>query len=87
MLEKVLPAVVKGVKVEGTAQSQKCRRSLKILGGDLCQTTSRPSRLKDSVWGDYRCRERPSVLTNNHVINQAQKISIQLNDGRELTRS
>lgn len=23
------------------------------------------------------------VLTNNHVINQAQKISIQLNDGRE----
>lgn len=23
------------------------------------------------------------MLTNNHVINQAQKISIQLNDGRE----
>ncbi len=23
------------------------------------------------------------MLTNNHVINQAQKISVQLNDGRE----
>lgn len=57
MLEKVLPAVV-SVKVEGTAaQSQKVPEEFKNSLARICQT-SRPSRLKDSVRGDYRCRER-----------------------------
>ncbi len=47
----------------------------------ICQT-SRPSRLKDSVRVIIDAA-KGYVLTNNHVINQAQKISIQLNDGRE----
>ncbi|EAB5773353.1 serine endoprotease DegQ [Salmonella enterica subsp. enterica serovar Warnow] len=82
MLEKVLPAVV-SVKVEGTAaQSQKVPEEFKkFFGEDLPDQPSQPFEglgsgvIIDAVKG--------YVLTNNHVINQAQKISIQLNDGRE----
>ncbi|EEB9697355.1 serine endoprotease DegQ [Salmonella enterica subsp. enterica] len=78
MLEKVLPAVV-SVKVEGTAaQSQKVPEEFKkFFGEDLSQPFEG---LGSGVIIDAA---KGYVLTNNHVINQAQKISIQLNDGRE----
>ena len=82
MLEKVLPAVV-SVRVEGTAsQGQKIPEEFKkFFGDDLPDQPAQPFE------GSASCAiinaNKGYVLTNNHVINQAQKISIQLNDGRE----
>ncbi|EDM8682766.1 serine endoprotease DegQ [Salmonella enterica subsp. enterica serovar Schwarzengrund] len=82
MLEKVLPAVV-SVKVEGTAaQSQKVPEEFKkFFGEDLPDQPSQPFEGLGS--GVIIDAAKGYVLTNNHVINQAQKFSIQLNDGRE----
>lgn len=81
MLEKVLPAVV-SVKVEGTAPTnQKVPEELKKFFGEGEETPTQPFEglgsgvIIDAIKG--------YVLTNNHVISDAQKISIQLNDGRE----
>lgn len=82
MLEKVLPAVV-SVKVEGTAaQGPKVPEEFKkFFGEDLPDQPSQPFEGLGS--GVIIDAAKGYVLTNNHVINQAQKISIQLNDGRE----
>ncbi|MBB3324749.1 serine endoprotease DegQ [Atlantibacter sp. RC6] len=82
MLEKVLPAVV-SVQVEGTAtQSQKVPEELKkFFGEDLPDQPAQPFEGLGS--GVIIDAAKGYVLTNNHVINQAQKISVQLNDGRE----
>ena len=82
MLEKVLPAVV-SVRVEGTAvQSQNIPEDFKkFFGDDLPEGPSQPFEGLGS--GVIIDAAKGYVLTNNHVINQAQKISIQLNDGRE----
>ncbi|EFA6621477.1 serine endoprotease DegQ [Escherichia albertii] len=83
MLEKVLPAVV-SVRVEGTAsQDQKIPEEFKkFFGDDLPEQPAQPFEGLGS--GVIINANKGYVLTNNHVINQAQKISIQLNDGREL---
>ncbi|HHC4761819.1 TPA: serine endoprotease DegQ [Escherichia albertii] len=82
MLEKVLPAVV-SVRVEGTAsQDQKIPEEFKkFFGDDLPEQPAQPFEGLGS--GVIINANKGYVLTNNHVINQAQKISIQLNDGRE----
>ncbi|HCO8216951.1 serine endoprotease DegQ [Escherichia fergusonii] len=82
MLEKVLPAVV-SVRVEGTAvQSQNIPEEFKkFFGDDLPEGPSQPFEGLGS--GVIIDAAKGYALTNNHVINQAQKISIQLNDGRE----
>ncbi|WP_313048831.1 serine endoprotease DegQ [Atlantibacter subterraneus] len=82
MLEKVLPAVV-SVQVEGTAtQSQKVPEELKkFFGEELPDQPAQPFEGLGS--GVIIDAAKGYVLTNNHVINQAQKISVQLNDGRE----
>ncbi|MCV9274544.1 serine endoprotease DegQ, partial [Escherichia coli] len=82
MLEKVLPAVV-SVRVEGTAsQGQKIPEEFKkFFGDDLPDQPAQP--FEDLGSGVIINASKGYVLTNNHVINQAQKISIQLNDGRE----
>ena len=82
MLEKVLPAVV-SVKVEGTAtQTQKVPEEFKkFFGDDLPDQQAQPFEGLGS--GVIIDAAKGYVLTNNHVINQAQKISVQLNDGRE----
>lgn len=79
MLEKVLPAVV-SVQVEGTAtQSQKVPEELKKFFGEAL-----PAQPFEGLGsGVIIDAAKGYVLTNNHVINQAQKISVQLNDGRE----
>ncbi|WP_312952929.1 serine endoprotease DegQ [Superficieibacter sp.] len=83
MLEKVLPAVV-SVQVEGTAvqQGAKVPEELKKFFGDIApdQQAQPFEGLGSGVIIDAA---KGYVLTNNHVINQAQKISVQLNDGRE----
>lgn len=82
MLEKVLPAVV-SVQVEGTAtQSQKIPEELKkFFGEELPDQPAQPFEGLGS--GVIIDAAKGYILTNNHVINQAQKISVQLNDGRE----
>jgi len=83
MLEKVLPAVV-SVQVEGTAVApeQKIPEELKkYFGDELPDAQAQPFEGLGS--GVIIDAAKGYVLTNNHVINQAQKINVQLNDGRE----
>ncbi len=83
MLEKVLPAVV-SVQVEGTAAapSQKVPEEFKkFFGDDLPPSESQPFEGLGS--GVIINAAKGYVLTNNHVISHAEKISVQLNDGRE----
>ncbi|MCW8154273.1 serine endoprotease DegQ [Enterobacter hormaechei] len=82
MLEKVLPAVV-SVQVEGTArQSQRIPEELKkYFGEDAPNQQAQPFEGLGS--GVIIDAAKGYILTNNHVISQADKISVQLNDGRE----
>ncbi|MTH45648.1 serine endoprotease DegQ [Intestinirhabdus alba] len=82
MLEKVLPAVV-SVKVEGTAtQSQQVPEEFKKFFGD--ELPDRPPQPFEGLGsGVIIDAAKGYVLTNNHVISEAQKIGVQLNDGRE----
>ena len=82
MLEKVLPAVV-SVQVEGTArQSQRIPEELKkYFGEDAPEQQAQPFEGLGS--GVIIDAAKGYILTNNHVISQADKISVQLNDGRE----
>ncbi|EKT59642.1 Do family serine endopeptidase [Providencia burhodogranariea] len=84
MLEKVLPAVV-SIHVSGTrVQNQQIPEELKFFFGPNLpqQQSTRPFEglgsgvIIDAVQG--------YILTNNHVIDGADKIQIQLNDGREI---
>lgn len=82
MLEKALPAVV-SVQVEGTArQSQRIPEELKkYFGEDAPDQQAQPFEGLGS--GVIIDAAKGYILTNNHVISQADKISVQLNDGRE----
>lgn len=82
MLEKVLPAVV-SVQVEGTArQSQRIPEELKkYFGEDAPDQQAQPFEGLGS--GVIIDAAKGYILTNNHVISHADKISVQLNDGRE----
>ncbi|WP_039056763.1 serine endoprotease DegQ [Enterobacter sp. Bisph1] len=86
VLEKVLPAVV-SVQVEGTAvQGQKVPEELKKFFGEEAPDqpqAQQPQPFEGLGSGVIIDAAKGYVLTNNHVINQAQKISVQLNDGRE----
>ena len=81
MLERVLPAVV-SVKVEGTApQSQRIPEELKKYFGEDGPDPAQPFEGLGS--GVVIDAAKGYVLTNNHVISEADKISVQMNDGRE----
>ncbi|GGD21754.1 serine protease [Franconibacter daqui] len=83
VLEKVLPAVV-SVQVEGTAapEGQKVPEELKkYFGDELPDQQAQPFEGLGS--GVIINAAKGYVLTNNHVVNHAEKISVQLNDGRE----
>ena len=85
MLEKVLPAVV-SVQVEGTArQSQRIPEELKkYFGEEAPDQQAQPFEGLGS--GVIIDAAKGYILTNNHVISQADKISVQLNDGRQTDR-
>ncbi|MGL5006217.1 MAG: Do family serine endopeptidase [Plesiomonas sp.] len=84
MLEKVLPAVV-GISVEGTqVQRQRLPEEFKFFFGPdfpTEQSNARPFRGLGS--GVIIDAAKGYVITNNHVINGADKINVQLKDGRE----
>lgn len=84
MLEAVLPAVV-SVHVEGTqTQSQEIPEPLKrFFGQGDAQGEAQPQPFEGLASGVVINAEKGYVLTNNHVVNGADKISVQLSDGRE----
>lgn len=83
VLEKVLPAVV-SVQVEGTAvQGQKVPDELKKYFGEELPDQQQAQPFEGLGSGVIIDAAKGYVLTNNHVVNQAQIISVQLNDGRE----
>lgn len=83
MLEKVLPAVV-SVHVEGTqTQAQEIPEPLKRFFGQGDQGNGQPQPFEGLASGVVINAEKGYVLTNNHVVNGANKISVQLSDGRE----
>ncbi|MEI2265346.1 serine endoprotease DegQ [Erwinia sp. CGal63] len=83
MLEKVLPAVV-SVHVAGTqpTQTQEIPEQLKRFFGQEGEDSDQP--FEGLASGVVINAEKGYILTNNHVVNGADKISIQLSDGREL---
>lgn len=84
MLERVSPAVV-SISVEGTQVSQqRLPESFRFFFGDefpTDQLQERPFRGLGS--GVIINADQGHIVTNYHVINGADKISVQLSDGRE----
>lgn len=83
MLEKVLPAVV-SVHVEGTATEdrQEIPEPLKRFFGQQ-PGDNQPQPFEGLGSGVIIDAAKSYVLTNNHVVNGADKISVQLSDGNE----
>lgn len=81
MLEKVLPAVV-SVHVEGTqVQRQRIPEEFKFFFGPNTPSEKQNSRPFEGLGsGVIINAEKGYVLTNNHVVNNADKIQVQLND-------
>lgn len=86
MLEKVLPAVV-SVRIEGVqVQKQQLPPEFKFFFGPNFPTEQQNSRPFQGLGsGVIIDANKGYVITNNHVINNAEKIKVQLNDGREFT--
>ncbi|HEI8867091.1 serine endoprotease DegQ [Serratia sp. AKBS12] len=84
MLEKVLPAVV-SVHIEGTqVQRQQLPEEFKYFFGPNFPTQKQSSRPFEGLGsGVIIDAAKGYILTNNHVIANADKIKVQLNDGRE----
>ncbi len=84
MLEKVLPAVV-SVHVEGTqVQRQRVPEEFKYFFGPNAPSGKQSTKPFEGLGsGVIINAAKGYVLTNNHVINNADKIRVQLNDGRE----
>lgn len=79
MLEKVLPAVV-SVHVEGTQAEQQLPEPLKRFFGPDQEQQQPFEGLASGVIIDAA---KGYILTNNHVVSRADKIKVQLSDGRE----
>ncbi|XWR70432.1 Periplasmic pH-dependent serine endoprotease DegQ [Providencia manganoxydans] len=85
MLEKVLPAVV-NIHVSGTrVQNQQIPEELKFFFGPNVPSQQQSVRPFEGLGsGVIIDAAQGYILTNNHVIDGADKIQIQLNDGREI---
>ena len=89
MLEKVLPSVV-SISVEGKQKSNAAQMDDDIpeefkffFGPDIFDRDRAPRNFKGLGSGAIINAEKGYVLTNNHVIKDADKITVQLHDGRE----
>jgi len=85
MLEKVLPAVV-SVHVEGTQLIRRptLPREFKyFFGPDFPDGGNNPKSFEGLGSGVIIDAIKGYIITNNHVVNGANKIKVQLNDGRE----
>ena len=89
MLEKVLPSVV-SISVEGKQKSNAAQMDDDIpeefkffFGPDMFDRDRTPRNFKGLGSGAIINAEKGYVLTNNHVIKDADKITVQLHDGRE----
>lgn len=85
MLEKILPAVV-NIHVSGTrVQNQQIPEELKFFFGPNIHPQQQSVRPFEGLGsGIIIDATKGYMLTNNHVIDGADKIQIQLNDGREI---
>ncbi|MDY0469204.1 Do family serine endopeptidase [Pasteurella multocida] len=90
MLEKVLPAVV-SISVEGKAKNhggapfQGIPEEFRFFFGPDVFNDRAPRNFRGIGSGVIINAEKGYVLTNNHVIDSADKITVQLQDGRELS--
>ncbi len=86
MLEKVLPAVV-SIRVSGTrVQNQQLPEEFKFFFGPNFPSQQQSIRPFEGLGsGVIIDSEKGYILTNNHVIDNADNIQIQLNDGREIS--
>ncbi len=86
MLEKVLPAVV-SIRVSGTrVQNQQLPEEFKFFFGPNFPSHQQSIRPFEGLGsGVIIDSEKGYILTNNHVIDNADNIQIQLNDGREIS--
>ncbi|MFS7249159.1 serine endoprotease DegQ [Rahnella rivi] len=84
MLEKVLPAVI-GVQVSGTQPpSTDVPPEFKFFFGQQDPEPNQGAQPFEGLGsGVIIDAAKGYVLTNNHVVNNADKITVQLNDGRE----
>lgn len=84
MLEKVLPAVV-SVYVEGTqVQRKRIPEEFKFFFGPNMPSEQQSVRPFEGLGsGVIINAEKGYVVTNNHVVNNADKIRVQLNNGKE----
>nr|WP_245797035.1 DegQ family serine endoprotease [Haemophilus paracuniculus] len=91
MIEKVRPAVV-SISVEGKTKqdSRRSSRSRQIpeefeffFGPDMFGERSAPRNFRGQGSGAIINAEKGYVITNNHVIDNADKITVKLDDGRE----
>src|SRR5471032_1524766 len=84
MLEKVLPAVV-SVQVSGTQPaSNDVPPEFKFFFGPQAPSEDQGGQAFEGLGsGVIIDAAKGYVLTNNHVVNNADKITVQLNDGRE----
>lgn len=84
MLDKVLPAVV-SVYVEGTqVQRQRIPEEFKFFFGPNMPSEQQSTRPFEGLGsGVIINADKGYVVTNNHVINNANKIRVQLNNGKE----
>lgn len=85
MLEKVTPAVV-NISVEGThTTQQQIPDTFKYFFGDKLPDTPQTRPFKALGSGVIIDAKKGYLITNYHVVDGADKIKIQLTDGREFT--
>lgn len=87
MLEKVRPAVV-SISVEGKKETSRSRRQIPeefefFFGPDMFNERGGSKSFRGMGSGAIINAEKGYVLTNNHVIDGADKITVKLEDGRE----